>query len=87
MPSLGVHLLRKEDTMGFVDWLKKGACCAGCGEITLAANASMTECCNTKLCDATCVGAWRAELYDKLQCPYCRRRFNKESKSFYAPGK
>jgi hypothetical protein len=73
--------------MGFFDWLQKGACCAKCGYITLASNATMTPCCDMKLCDAKCFGEWKAEVFEKSRCPDCNRRFNKESGTFHAPGK
>lgn len=61
--------------------------CAKCGWVTLAADATITDCCNMKLCDAKCFREWKAQLYEKSKCPECGRRFNKESDTFFPAGK
>jgi len=73
---------RRESTMGLFAWFQKGACCARCGKITLTADATMTPCCHMKLCDAKCLGAWKADAFAKSRCPDCKRRLNKESGMF-----
>jgi hypothetical protein len=47
-------------------------------------NATMTPCCDMKLCDAKCYGAWKADVFEQTKCPDCNRRFNKESGTFHA---
>jgi hypothetical protein len=59
--------------MGFFEWLKLS--CVKCGAVTLKENATMTECCQKKLCDATCYPTWVSDVRRMSKCPYCGKPF------------
>jgi len=60
--------------MGFFDFAKP---CVRCGEAPILNTTwLLTQCCDKKLCNPTCVAAWRAYLQQNRKCPYCNRSFD-----------
>ncbi|MGL4552445.1 MAG: hypothetical protein ACRC33_14800 [Gemmataceae bacterium] len=60
--------------MGVFDFTKECVRCAKTPVFNWAW--LLTQCCEKKLCEPGCTGAWRKYLNENRKCPYCNKPFD-----------